>query len=569
MKIKKLVVRNIKSFGDEISIDFKKDLNIFIGPNRGGKSNLMDILNITLIYFFLYPWRTREGYNELGIPISKYFENRNTIIFSPINQFLEKHLKRKEENQLIKITFSPEEEDVKNINNVIIHQEKLINFEKEEYNSSILKDDFLTHLSGFDINSLVNEEIEFNIENNNPIQVGNLGQKERICLMYLNYFRLLNILIDEYNTKAERDENKIPRLFPPLIYFSPYRIPEISKLAINISSTDFFNLLEKYEKSHSKNISSSFEVANYYFAKKLLYLGNDFKKFEEEEEVKLLEEYVMKLGYSKIIYELRNRDKNIYEGTLINQWGEKLELSKASSGEKEILNLLMGIFAFNIKNGVVIIDEPELHLHPKWQSILLELFFDLSSKRGVQFFIVTHSPHFVSYKSIKSIFRVYSENGESQVVSPQNLTEDDKDLFMLVNIFNNTKVFFADKVILVEGDVDLIIYESILKTMQINMKSSAIIEIIEVQQKGGVEKNKNFLEKWQIKTYGILDKDKSINSQGVFILEKGEIENYFQDLIKKNKYNISDALLIAEKIRKNVYPIPIELKEIFEKIIKE
>ena len=55
MKIQKLVLQNIKSFRDEVSIEFKEGVNIFIGPNAGGKSNLMDILNISLCYYFIYP----------------------------------------------------------------------------------------------------------------------------------------------------------------------------------------------------------------------------------------------------------------------------------------------------------------------------------------------------------------------------------------------------------------------------------------------------------------------------------------------------------------------------------
>jgi len=52
MKIQKLILQNIKSFRDEVSIEFKGGVNIFIGLVAEGKSNLMGILNISLCCIF-------------------------------------------------------------------------------------------------------------------------------------------------------------------------------------------------------------------------------------------------------------------------------------------------------------------------------------------------------------------------------------------------------------------------------------------------------------------------------------------------------------------------------------
>jgi len=566
MNIKNLTVKNVKSFGDEISIDFQDNLNIFIGPNAGGKSNLMDILNITLIYFFVHSWKAGVQPDEFGGIKRKFLEEH--LVFEPINRFLEKHLRKLESSQQIQITFIPEKEDADNIKNVKKFQKELIEFEKIEYGTTYFQSVFFPQLEGFDIDSIIGKKLEFIIVNNNPIQISNIPLENKIFFNYLKFFNLLDLLIEEYNQSIKDDTQKIPVLYPPLAYFSPYRIPQARSLTITLSSVDYFNIIEKHLKGDSKSISSSFEIANYYFAKKLRYLDDKMETFQSEEEIKIINDYVEKLGYKDFGYECKNKEKNIYEGFLTQRDGTKLDLSRASGGEKEIINFLLGIFALNVKNGVVIIDEPELHLHPKWQRILLELFYDFTEKRGIQFFVVTHSPHFITPQSIRSIFRIYlNTDANSQVASPQVLDESEKDLFMLVNIFNNTKVFFADKVILVEGNVDLIIYESILERMQIDTKNSEVIEIIEVQQKGGIEKNKDFLGKWQIKTYGVVDKDKSTQSQGVSILKNGEIENYFQNVVAKEKYHIEDALQIAKKISENIIGIPTELKDIFKNII--
>jgi len=563
MYIKSLTIKNIKSFGEETLINFQDGLNIFIGPNAGGKSNLMDILNIALIYFFLHPWRVISEYDETGTTLRrKYFEERHYRIFEPINQFLEKHRKRGGESQQIKIAFCLEREDIENIKNIFKHKEELINFEEEKYfNSRILNDKFFVHFEGINIDSLVGEKLEFIIKDNNLIQT-DLEQKHQVFLKYLNFFGFLNLLIEEYNQNIEENTKKIPSLYPPLVYFSPYRISQVRNLTTTLSVINFFDLLEKYEKSDSKTVSSTFEVANYYFAKKLRYLDDKIELFNAEEEVELIKKYIRKLGYKDFGYECKNKERNTYEGFLIKMDGTKLDLFRASGGEKEILNLLLGVFAFNVKNGVIIIDEPELHLHPKWQKILIELFNDFIKTRGIQFFIVTHSPHFINSETIKNTIRVYLENGESKCIKVPELNTESKEIVQIVNTLNNEKIFFADKVILVEGIIDRLVFEAIL---DIFLKESSaredskteVIEILDVQGNDNFEKYKNFLEKLRIKCYIISDLD--------YLLKIGDenIKKLFQVDYKKMDESIK------EKTSKDGRQLLEKIDELLKKISPE
>jgi len=571
MNIKNLTIKNAKSFGEEVSIDFQDNLNIFIGPNAGGKSNLMDILNIVSSHFFIYPWRIiTELDSETGFITRQYFQNRRDQIFNPINRFLDKHNKRPNEDQEIKIIFKPETEDIKNIEILLNNSEKLITFENKIYYQSNYLKIFIDSLKDFNINELKDKTLEYVIKNY-AIDYKDIYQK--IFLEYLNNFNLYSLLITEYNNSIGTEE-KIQQLFPPLVYFSPYRIPSIRNLVINISGTNYFDLIEKYKKSDSKNISSTFELATYYFATKFLYSKDDNKIFSQDEEVKFVKEYLKKLGYRDFTFRLanqpQNREKNIYEAILTRKDGERIEISKASSGEKEILNLLLGIFAFNVKNGVVVIDEPDLHLHPKWQYLSLQLFYDLSIKRGIQFFIVTHSPHFITQESIKNVIRVYVKDGESKVILSPTLDESEKDLFQIINVFNNTKIFFADKIVLVEGDVDNIVYSSILRIIQAEVGNSEVIEILDIKGSGNLNKFKKFLDKWLIKNYRVIDKGyQSEDKENLFILSKPDIKDYFQDLMSKRGSDIDYAIVIAKAIESKKIEIPLELYSVFKKIIED
>ena len=46
------------------------------------------------------------------------------------------------------------------------------------------------------------------------------------------------------------------------------------------------------------------------------------------------------------------------------------------------------------ENGIVILDEPEIHLHPEWQLKFAEIIVLLQIEFGVHVLLNTHSPYF-------------------------------------------------------------------------------------------------------------------------------------------------------------------------------
>lgn len=81
-----------------------------------------------------------------------------------------------------------------------------------------------------------------------------------------------------------------------------------------------------------------------------------------------------------------------YEIRLSNSGtGESENLADVGFGCSQILPIL--IAGFNLKKGqILIVEQPEIHLHPKAQAELGSFFWDLS-KRNIQTFIETHSEH--------------------------------------------------------------------------------------------------------------------------------------------------------------------------------
>jgi predicted ATP-binding protein involved in virulence len=80
----------------------------------------------------------------------------------------------------------------------------------------------------------------------------------------------------------------------------------------------------------------------------------------------------------------------------ISQNGQPINLSWLSSGEKQLIILLAHAKFARSQEGVVIVDEPELSLHLRWQEMLIDSISSSNSK--IQFIFATHSPEIVGYK---------------------------------------------------------------------------------------------------------------------------------------------------------------------------
>ncbi|MBR0274539.1 MAG: AAA family ATPase [Bacteroidaceae bacterium] len=73
-----------------------------------------------------------------------------------------------------------------------------------------------------------------------------------------------------------------------------------------------------------------------------------------------------------------------------NHLGERLTPYVLSSGEKQMLIILLTALVENREPYVLLMDEPEISLHIEWQQRLLELITDLNP--NAQIILTTHSP---------------------------------------------------------------------------------------------------------------------------------------------------------------------------------
>ena len=129
-------------------------------------------------------------------------------------------------------------------------------------------------------------------------------------------------------------------------------------------------------------------------------------------------------------------------------------------------------------DDTIVIDEPELSLHPALQRKIADLFREYAAER--QIVCATHSPYFVDLQAIENgarVARVHKKNGScmismlSQEVARRikGLRSDRNNPHVLGMKARET-FFLDDKIILVEGQEDVVDYPDILKLL--NFESS-------------------------------------------------------------------------------------------------
>ncbi|NAZ94383.1 AAA family ATPase [Vibrio toranzoniae] len=93
---------------------------------------------------------------------------------------------------------------------------------------------------------------------------------------------------------------------------------------------------------------------------------------------------------------------------------EHFAIGNASSGEQSIVIGFLGIASKIKDNSLILIDEPEVCLHPEWQERYIELLMKtFADYKGCHFIVATHSPQIISNLSGKNCFVMNMEDGLS------------------------------------------------------------------------------------------------------------------------------------------------------------
>lgn len=113
---------------------------------------------------------------------------------------------------------------------------------------------------------------------------------------------------------------------------------------------------------------------------------------------------------------------------------------------------------------LLLIEEPEAHLHPQYQQRLVEYIKDKTQNSGsLQVMLTSHSPHFASEVPVENLTMMHG--GRAFPLSPDFTKLDKSDYAFLSRFLDVTKanLFFASGVIIVEGDAEALLLPTLAR----------------------------------------------------------------------------------------------------------
>ncbi len=167
------------------------------------------------------------------------------------------------------------------------------------------------------------------------------------------------------------------------------------------------------------------------------------------------------------------------------------------------------------RSKVLLMDEPEICLHPESIRQAKEILYSLSSGNEWQIMITTHSPVFIDLsKDNTNIIRVQKEDEAVSLfqTNEAGLSEDEKEQVKMLNIFDPyfAEFFFSKNTIIVEGDTEYTAFRKIIEADKVKYKD---IHIIRARGKYTILPIIKILKKWG-KNFSVLhDSDEENNTQ--------------------------------------------------------
>lgn len=521
MKLNSITIKNFRAL-ENVTLEIEDDLTLIVGKNNTGKTSVFETLNFFLV----------QDKKDLR------FENFSLHSYDTFRNCLSLYDEWRDIDESDEIEKEIKEKEIKGLMPKI---QLTLSIGYNEYESLINLSDFITDLDSEITNTLITLSFEsketFKLfesfknrsdENLNLI----LWLKENIKLHYhlKCYAGELDYPLDDIY------RNTIKKILKIESIKASRKLDDVGddrNKTLEVGFSDYYKETNKENDSNVKNLENSLnkiskELETDYKAilndilKELKSFGLDpkinipdielksvfdsekilernIKYFYKNGEIDLPENF-NGLGYSNLIY-------------LVLKIVSFIEKFKKSKREDKAEFLL------------ILIEEPEAHLHPQMQQVFIKEVNKLLIKHkiSVQVIISSHSPHIIAEAGIdldKGFDRIrYFNKIKNKIVINDFNTfrhkEDSKETFRFLKQYMNLHkcdIFFADKVIMVEG-----ITEKMLLPLMISKVADTLQnEYISVLEVGGAytQKFKEILHFIKIKTLIITDIDSVTSTNG-------------------------------------------------------
>lgn len=566
MKLKTLKISNILCFEYYLNISscppikFKDGLNILIGTNGSGKTTVLEVINCLLTRVLFQPYSLNEQ-----LLLGNNGANNAQVIQKGNNHYsyqgLRLHKNRNSMNKPSQIEIEIEMDDIDktNMKNLVTNKNNILNIAKSYSPLSQLA-------SNIPSNYIENDNIltiQLILDANHNMKVES-GITNDFRFQYLNNFEFYRNLIFIYN--RQNKINHIEPLTDPFIMLSGYRNYNQFTNAVSLVSMPAAQQIESLRQSAKQksinaimpNEPEIFTLVRLALAKKHFDIALGGETLEQKIYKTNNQDFILKINEKLRIINLKLEIEFVSQATWSYQFKiidtltdtTLTDINHLSSGQKAILHLILESYGRGpLNGGLIIIDEPELHLHYQFEYEFLSLIEYLIKKHKTQSFLVTHSESLINSKTIESVIRFTLNSGTTKIYSPRIETIDKWRVKILDNC-RSINAFFCDKIILVEGEDDRYFFREAINFIYPDKRQ--YIFILDVQGKDKFDVWKDFFEKFGLRVYIIADLDHAFslyqvsNPPKLFHKEVGSKKNEMLITDFRKKYSDIDNKIDKE-----------------------
>lgn len=207
-----------------------------------------------------------------------------------------------------------------------------------------------------------------------------------------------------------------------------------------------------------------------------------------------------------------------------NKAGEGRDFSALGHGAQRSIQMALvrhladvkRVSASKYSNTLLLIDEPELYLHPQAVIILKEALKTLS-KNGYQVIFSTHSPFMISKEDMENtiLIRKNKEKGtykRATIKTAINQLKIDalSQIELLHEFSNSANIFFADKVILTEGKTEKRVLPGIIESITEKSLGAQKIALVSLEGASSLKRTQDVLRTLDLPNKGVVDLDFAI-----------------------------------------------------------
>ncbi|MCB9802580.1 AAA family ATPase [Candidatus Nomurabacteria bacterium] len=327
-------------------------------------------------------------------------------------------------------------------------------------------------------------------------------------------------------SEAEQEEWGLPERRASLSIKNGVRKLHFPKTIVNYQG--------EWQKIFSKNVKH----LNYEIFNDFEQIKEDWRSFQKYKTQLAKFRESLKVHFPKVVTKENALDIN-YDHAGIKEGQRRATIDHLGSGFRRIFTTLL--YIYHPEYQIVIIDEPETHLHPV---MIKKLLWAMQNAASGQVLFTTHSPLFINSVTLPQVLRVVKDRVSTTAFGlPIKKQHYSYKRLMQELDADNVEMFFADKVVLVEGVSDRILLRGLIDRFYQGDKD---IKVVQTHGKGNFNIYLDLLNIFQIEYLLVADKD----------LIKYQLDRVLNDLQIKINLRQDNQSIINELKNYHIFVFP-------------